>query len=769
MIIESYDEGLRLIDKGFEVLPKNKNAKMCSLDWKSIHFDKKQFEKAVQAAPDKYDGLLIRLKTKLPDGRFTRMLDFDIYNPELAAKFRQIADEVLGNQYPIRVGRPPKFAIFVPCDEVGVYTSHSFSHEEHKYEKENGIELRTGNLLAGIAGPYIEAGTGTRYEYQFVRGSLDDILSLQSVSVDQLEELILRCREAATELGWTSNNTPVRRARRQQGEVKPPVPFFTIEHLKGGNGLMKVLSDNYPELLNEYLDWVKVGMCLHHQFNGHADALDVWDEWSKTSPKYVEGEPAKKWKDFGTDTTSITLASLLYKPAAKEWWRLQDVPIQLGLADEKDKTDRGVLINDRVLERVLVQRYVLDPKAGMFIDTAPFQFGLYHRRDIIDGEWPRPTVDAQGNPIRPPLKAASKIFLASNKKSSVFGVSYHPTSDTIIELDGEKCLNTFRPWGTDGIEGPVDDWLTLCRHIWGQYCDLVLDWMAFSVQKPATKIRWQILVFGAPRTGKTLAAQPWINMFEGSGNVITKDMLDTGWGDYFFKKKALSFEEVWAPGGKAFFNHLKPMLSNNHIENLNLKGKSVARQQNLYSIYMCSNHVDALSFNADEDKLLVIRAPKERLADEFYEKLGDQVNNPSSDLSRAIRHFLMNRNVSSFKYGHLPERTEAMYAMSRAAVSDSADRVLTWIDDEQGPFVRKAVHFDEINEYLESVGLHRMSKSYMTDTLTAAGWSPHRGRKGVGGKLLTTRFWAKEDLKNKSEAELYEYAERNMQNSKFHQ
>jgi putative DNA primase/helicase len=61
------------------------------------------------------------------------------------------------------------------------------------------------------------------------------------------------------------------------------------------------------EAAAEYLDridsddqdkWLQVGRALHHQFGGSDEALDLWDEWSARSDKYVDGEPAEKWARF---------------------------------------------------------------------------------------------------------------------------------------------------------------------------------------------------------------------------------------------------------------------------------------------------------------------------------------------------------------------------------------------------------------------------------------------------------------------------------------
>lgn len=51
------------------------------------------------------------------------------------------------------------------------------------------------------------------------------------------------------------------------------------------------------ERCDNHHDWIKVGMTLHAIDPGD-DMLKTWDQWSKTSPKWQEGECARRWASF---------------------------------------------------------------------------------------------------------------------------------------------------------------------------------------------------------------------------------------------------------------------------------------------------------------------------------------------------------------------------------------------------------------------------------------------------------------------------------------
>lgn len=49
----------------------------------------------------------------------------------------------------------------------------------------------------------------------------------------------------------------------------------------------------------DFDDWIAVGMAIHDAFDGDADGLELWEDWSAGSPdKYEPGECAKQWSTF---------------------------------------------------------------------------------------------------------------------------------------------------------------------------------------------------------------------------------------------------------------------------------------------------------------------------------------------------------------------------------------------------------------------------------------------------------------------------------------
>ena len=75
----------------------------------------------------------------------------------------------------------------------------------------------------------------------------------------------------------------------------------------------EILSELDPNC--HYSEWLLVGQCLHHQFNGDIEACDLWDKWSEgdgSVENYSEKACYTKWRTF-KKTGGATLRSLIFK------------------------------------------------------------------------------------------------------------------------------------------------------------------------------------------------------------------------------------------------------------------------------------------------------------------------------------------------------------------------------------------------------------------------------------------------------------------------
>jgi putative DNA primase/helicase len=87
-----------------------------------------------------------------------------------------------------------------------------------------------------------------------------------------------------------------------------PVDGYDIHRVE-----QEILSKLDPNC--HYSEWLLVGQCLHHQFNGDIEACDAWDKWSAGDGNvedYQEKACYTKWRTFNRGG-GATLRTLLFK------------------------------------------------------------------------------------------------------------------------------------------------------------------------------------------------------------------------------------------------------------------------------------------------------------------------------------------------------------------------------------------------------------------------------------------------------------------------
>jgi hypothetical protein len=361
-------------------------------------------------------------------------------------------------------------------------------------------------------------------------------------------------------------------------------------------------------------------------------------------------------------TAADTLSSAINTSKAVDAFNFTSTAGEL---DDALKNDDALLMEEGIKRFVLIrgEKILFHDCVSQNKLSKESMDSLYARPLLIndDGE----VVLVRGRPISRPT--ISSLILRSPHRTVVDGLAWSPGDGHLVERNGKQLFNTYRPLSMSitPVAGDVSVWTDMAKHVWGEHWLLVTQFFAFTLQFPGTKIKWQVLVMGPRRTGKTALVVPIDQLMGTTSVIVSPEDSSAKWGDQFYQKKLTIYEEVWQPGNYAFFNSIKGMLANEGWQTLNLKGKGIVEQVNVQSLYMCTNHEDALAFTKDEAKLLVVKGPDERLPDQVYADYFATVKTPR--FQQALYHYLLNVDVSAFSYGKLPVTTQAALDMSEAS------------------------------------------------------------------------------------------------------
>jgi hypothetical protein len=659
-------------------------------------------------------------------GHYLHFLDVDITDTSLADEMLAFIDRQF-NALPLRTGKAPKFAIPVLLKESTTKLVSSVFIHPDKPDERQAIELLGRGQQCVVAGPYPESD----FDYRWEDGTLLDPLRL--FTLDELTSVFNEFDRLATAAGWT-NTKGKTRPTDIAGSIQLPIPPVNTNPADLEKALVMLESIDCTGC--DYDTWRNVGMALKQEF-GDA-GLELWARWSLTDPgRYDEDALLTSWQAFNRlpKGEGVSFGTVVH------------------LAKEAGWEPRVLSDEDFLLEHIvtLPDGYYDLSTSGKYRNAAALN-AMYGHRSLV-------TTNAQGEPTR--VKPAAWLADRSDKLTAI-GLAWQPVTvsqfQPIIDFDCRQMVNTYVPLTLNRVQGSVDNWLALVRYICGEYADLVLDHMAFTVQHPEVKIKWQILIHGAPRTGKTTVFTPCINVLGNYGASIPPEMSRSGWGDIYANHKAIILEEIFEYGHD-LFNSMKVKLVNTGIDVLNIKGRGVMYQPNLYSIYMCSNHANAVAFNENEDKLLVLEAPSDRLDEAFYDAVFAEINGPNA--REILYNWFMSRDISGFSAHKLPVRTAALKAMCQATKYDYERIIEEWLEDEVGPFTNPDVVKPEIvHKMLRAEGLSRVTLTSVRRVLKVLGYDGYQGQKRIGDKKLNIRFWSRNPMcKTMTVTELYIFAE----------
>lgn len=235
-------------------------------------------------------------------------IDVDTTNEALATRFVEWCQQNLGVTCE-RVGFAPKILLAYRAESEGWGKATGAWFEDMAGARHRLEVLGRGQQFVAY---HIHPDTGLPYEWVDLFGGLEAMRAsdLPIVSTAQIEEALQVFEIMAEECGLQRVGSGAMGRMTSSVEddplmaYEPPVGIDMAEAKR-----LVGYVDN-----EDYDTWLKVGMSLHHEFDGDVGALDLWDEWSSTATNYASREDLeKRWDSFGRSGRNPTTARWLLK------------------------------------------------------------------------------------------------------------------------------------------------------------------------------------------------------------------------------------------------------------------------------------------------------------------------------------------------------------------------------------------------------------------------------------------------------------------------
>lgn len=238
-------------------------------------------------------------------------IDVDTSDAQLAERFVAWCQQHLGATCE-RVGNAPKILLAYRAESEGWGKATGAWFEDLAGTRHRLEVLGRGQQFVAY---HVHPDTGRPYEWVDLFGGLDSMAArdLPVVSEEQIALALQVFDDMAHEAGMVRVTGSTARAGGVTSApatddplmaFEPPVGIDLAEARK-----LLVHVDN-----EDYDTWLKVGMSLHHEFAGSAEALALWDGWSATAASYASADDlAHRWESFGRSGRNPTTARWLLK------------------------------------------------------------------------------------------------------------------------------------------------------------------------------------------------------------------------------------------------------------------------------------------------------------------------------------------------------------------------------------------------------------------------------------------------------------------------
>ena len=340
---------------------------------------------------------------------------------------------------------------------------------------------------------------------------------------------------------------------------------------------------------------------------------------------------------------------------------------------------------------------------------------------------------------------------------------YMPGGDKIMEIEGRICANTFDETSVPEAKAPETDAERRALHVIQNHFNVlfedelernqVLDYLAYSVQFPAEKIVWGIVMQGAEGAGKTFISRMMARVLGAAnvGPVSATELQDkyTGWAE---GRKLVFIEEIRLHGSNRYevLDKLKPYVSNEEVNIRKMFGDSYDIP-NVCNYIMFTNYWDALPLGRMDRRYYVVATSfqtKEQLEDwnAKHPRYFTDIFDAARDHGDVIRHWLLTRQFSPNFQPKRPALDSAAKTKMRdqSDTSEEADALTDALADSTDPEISaRLLNADKVKVAMEFTGATVPYGRAFNALLTKAGFHA-LGRFRVDPAQPPVRFYTRQ-------------------------
>lgn len=239
-------------------------------------------------------------------------IDIDTFDEEINTALADFVEVHFG-PCPVRQGKPPKTLLVARTEESNLPKMTSAYYTKPGESRKHRLEILSKGQQFVAHG--IHPDTRAPYQWLGWQGPLEawKVEHLPLLSVEDIKTILTEYHRLMVAKGYeVVSDSQASSPRAPMSDLEAldamqPLDGYTLDDAKAD--LECISADDYDQ-------WLKVGMALHHQFGGDMEAFNVFLEWSETSENFASEEQClAKWESFGQSRASgarvVTMRSVI--------------------------------------------------------------------------------------------------------------------------------------------------------------------------------------------------------------------------------------------------------------------------------------------------------------------------------------------------------------------------------------------------------------------------------------------------------------------------
>lgn len=310
-------------------------------------------------------------------------------------------------------------------------------------------------------------------------------------------------------------------------------------------------------------------------------------------------------------------------------------------------------------------------------------------------------LDKNGEIIHKQLNAA-KYWMSWPLRHEVSRLTYEPGQGKLIERPGDDYgeRNVWPGWGCHPVAGDVEPFLELFRfitqHITPAEAKWFMQWLAYPIQYPGTKMNSAVILHGKQGIGKGQLAKALSLVYGKNYGKITQKQLKSDFNGWEVRKQFIFGDEAtgndhadqrqYAAALKDIVTRTTTIVNEKYVPEYEIPAKA--------NLMFASNEQDAFKLDADDRRFFVVEGPRAPASREFYDRLADWLGEETS--GPALFHYLLQVDVKGFQPFADPPRTTAKDYMIESTESDLAAWCRLLMEDQGAALMRGVTPCDLI-------------------------------------------------------------------------